>query len=245
MKKVLLGLAVDTAAAVVLCLMMIATAGAGAATATQDENPRQAGKSSIYFYDVAASDTHGKGKLMIDVDQHLFVFNGQGFDPSARIALRARAEGSPDYVLFATGKATPSGNLHIAGTWEAAAPADVVGATAYPTITGLWLCNEGGFIVHIACYYSQDNGVTWLESKHSDVGIEIGSESQNSLVGLGVPVNSLVKIHAVVVWGNDKTGSEVFEYVSPDGERYAYYTIGGTTLNDWLRYEGILTWSRY
>ncbi len=117
MKKVLLGVAVDTVVAVVLCLMI---ATAGAATATQDENPSQAGKSSIYFYDVAASNTHGKGKLMIDVDEHTFVFNGQGFDPSAQIALRARVEGSTEYVQFATGKATPSGNLHMAGTWEAA-----------------------------------------------------------------------------------------------------------------------------
>lgn len=243
MKKVLLGLTVNTVAVVVLCLMMIATVGAGAATAKQDENPGQAGTSSIYFYDVTASDTHGKGKLMIDVDKHTFVFNGQGFDPSAQIALRARAEGSPDYVLFATGKATPSGNLHIAGTWEAAAaPADVVGATAYPTISALWLWNYGGFVVKIACYYSQDNGVTWLESGHSP-GIEISSDSWAYLHNLGVPVNSLVKIHAVVVWGNDRTGSEVFEYVSDDPEKFAYYYIGGTTLNNWIEYHGIWTWS--
>jgi len=245
MKKDLLGLAVDIVATVVLCLMMIAAVGAGAATATQDENPSQAGKSSIYFYDVAASDTHGKGKLVIDVDKHTFVFNGKGFDPSAQIALRARADGSPDYVLFATGKATPSGNLHIAGTWEAAAaPADVVGATSYSEISGLWLKNLGGFVVKIACYYSQDNGVTWLESDHSP-GIVIGTEYSVALDLLGVPVNSLVKIHAVVVWGNDRTGSEVFEYVDPVGDRYAYYTIGGTTLNAWLQYDGILTWTRY
>src|SRR5512139_3991244 len=104
MKKDLLGLAVDTVATVVLCLMIIATVGASAATATQDENPSQAGKSPVYFYDVAASDTHGKGKLMVDVDKHTFVFNGQGFEPSAQIALRARAAGSDDYAIFATGK---------------------------------------------------------------------------------------------------------------------------------------------
>ncbi len=243
MKKVLLGVAVDTVVAVVLCLMIATT---GAAAAKQDENPSQAGKSSIYFYDVAASNTHGKGKLMIDVDEHTFVFNGQGFDPAVQVALRARAEGSPDYVLFATGKATPSGNLHIAGTWEAAAaPADVVGyELTYPTISGLWLTNLGGFVAKIACYYSQDNGVTWLESDHSP-GIVIGTEYSVALDLLGVPVNSLVKIHAVVVWGNDRTGSEVFEYLDPNGVRFAYYTIGGTTLNDWLQYDGILTWTHY
>ncbi len=230
--------------AAALCLVMLATVGVGVVAARQ-ENPRQAGESSIYFYDVTASDTHGKGKLMIDVDKHTFVFNGQGFEPSAQIALRARAEGSSDYVQFAAGKATPSGNLHIAGTWEAAAaPADVVGATAYSTISALWLWNYGGFVAKIACYYSQDNGVAWLESGHSQ-GVVINEDFSVSLSDLGVPVNSLVKIHVVVVWGNDKTGSEVFEYVDPNVERSAWYIISGTTLNDLLQYNGILTWSRY
>ncbi len=51
----------NTLIAVALCLMMIATAGAGVVSARQDENPKQAGKSSIYFYDVEATDTHGSG----------------------------------------------------------------------------------------------------------------------------------------------------------------------------------------
>jgi len=238
MKK---GLAVDTVAAVVLCLMMIATIGAGPATAMQDENPSQAGTSSIYFYDVAASDTHGKGKLVIDMDKHTFVFNGQGFDPSAQIALRARAEGSPDYVLFATGKATPSGNLHIAGTWEAAAaPADVVG-DELPKIGGMWLDNWGKFIAKIACYYSTDGGATWHESDHGG-GMCSGCDDRPFLSELNVPDFSLVKIHVVVEAGSDRTGSQVFAYF--DGlypPNWAYYAISGTTLNNQLDYYGILT----
>ncbi len=242
MKKVLLGVAVDTVVAVVLCLMI---ATAGAATATQDENPSQAGKSSIYFYDVAASNTHGKGKLMIDVDEHTFVFNGQGFDPSAQIALRARAEGSADYVQFATGKATPSGNLHIAGTWDVAAPADVVGyELAYPQIRGMWLDNWGGFRTKLACYYSTDGGATWHESSHRDEKCS-GCDDRAFLDALNVPNYSLVKIHVVVVAGNDKTGSQVFEYVDQYPDTWAYYSIGGTTLNDQLSYYGILTLTPY
>ncbi|MGZ4881375.1 MAG: hypothetical protein ACXV7G_09955, partial [Halobacteriota archaeon] len=104
--------------AAALCLVMLATVGAGV-VAAQQENLRQAGASHIYFYDVAPAPdgTHGKGKLQIDVEKHTFVFNGQGFDPSAQIALRARAADSADLRVFASGKATPSGNLHVEGSW--------------------------------------------------------------------------------------------------------------------------------
>ncbi|MGZ4944304.1 MAG: hypothetical protein ACXVIG_07205 [Halobacteriota archaeon] len=120
-----------TLTAIALCLIMIATVGAGVVAAKQ-ENPHQAGKSSIYFYDVTAPDEHGKGKLQINLDKHTFVFNGQGFTPSQQIELKAKAVGSTDYAVFATGKATPSGNLHKAGTWEAAAaPANVVASSGF------------------------------------------------------------------------------------------------------------------
>ena len=54
----------------------------------------------LAIYDVAESDTHGKGKLMIDLDNHTFVFNGQGFTPSAQIELRAKEAASSDFVIF-------------------------------------------------------------------------------------------------------------------------------------------------
>ena len=51
---------------------------------------------------------------------------------------------------------------------------------------------------------------------------------------LGVPNGALVKIHVIVVGGNDKTGSTVFEYYQGNfwdqGRTWTYY-ITGTTLN--------------
>ncbi|MGZ4904429.1 MAG: hypothetical protein ACXV5I_06415 [Halobacteriota archaeon] len=224
--------------AAVLCLIMITTVGAGVVAAKQTENPHQAGSSSIYLYDVAATDAHGKGKLQINLAKHTFVFNGQGFTPSAQIELKARAAGSTDYVVFATGKATPSGNLHIAGTWakDAPLPTDVVGD--YAEIAGLGLVVEmgGWFVAKIACYYSTDGGVTWKESDHTS-GIAMGNSKVAMLSDLGVPDGALVKIHAIVVGGKDRTGSEVFRYYKYSWW-YADYWIKGTTWNPTLTYHG-------
>ncbi|MGZ4892127.1 MAG: hypothetical protein ACXV2B_07715 [Halobacteriota archaeon] len=124
--------------AVALCLIMLTTVGAGVVAAKQTENPRQAGASSIVFYDVAATDAHGTGKLKIDVDKHTFEFNGQGFTPSQQYILQARAASGDAYV-FANGKSNPSGNLHLTGTWSTTAAAQpsspgfgIVAATVYP-----------------------------------------------------------------------------------------------------------------
>ncbi|MGZ4926648.1 MAG: hypothetical protein ACXV4B_09405 [Halobacteriota archaeon] len=224
--------------AAALCLIMITTVGAGVVAAKQTENPHQAGSSSIYLYDVAATDAHGKGKLQINLAKHTFVFNGQGFTPSAQIELKARAAGSTDYVVFATGKATPSGNLHIAGTWakDAPLPTDVVGD--YAEIAGLGLVVEmgGWFVAKIACYYSTDGGVTWKESDHAS-GIAMGNSKVAMLSDLGVPDGALVKIHAIVVGGKDRTGSEVFRYYKYSWW-YADYWIKGTTWNPTLTYHG-------
>lgn len=119
-----------------LGVMLMAAVATGAVNPKEDKNPSRAGQSLIYFYDVAASETHGAGKLQIDLEKRTFVFNGQGFTPSAMIELRARAAASTEYVVFASGKATPSGNLHIAGTWEAdATPVGVV--AGYAVVDGL------------------------------------------------------------------------------------------------------------
>ena len=56
---------------------------------------------------------------MIDLGQKRFVFNGKDFDPSTMYVLQARAESGTDDHIFASGKATPSGNLHVEGTWTA------------------------------------------------------------------------------------------------------------------------------
>ena len=217
----------NTLIAVALCLMMIATVGAGAASAKQ-ENPRQAGKSSIYFYDVEATDWHGFGQLVINMDKQTFVFIGKDFVPSSQIELRARAEGSTDDVVFASGKVTPSGNLHIAGTWEEDDPPGVV-IGGYQQIYGFLLDNNGWFVAKLACYYSTDGGVTWTESGHTD-GITLGMGDEADLIDLGVPDGAFVKIHAIVVGGKDRTADSVFQS-NYSGDYYCYqeYIIDGVT----------------
>ena len=139
--------------AAVLCLVMLTPVGAGVVTA-QVEDLRHAGESSIYFYDVAATDAHGTGTLQIDTAKHTFVFNGKDFTPDAMIELKAKAEDGSGTV-FATGHATPSGNLHIAGTWEAGAALPGAVATSYTTIQGFSLLNYGWFVARLACDYSK------------------------------------------------------------------------------------------
>jgi hypothetical protein len=220
---------------VALCLMMLATVGRGAVNPKEAQGLSQAGQSSIYFYDVAESQTHGKGKLQINVDKRTFEFNGQGFEPSTQIALRARAADSTEFVVFAMAKATESGNLHMSGTWQAgAAAAEVVADEYYPPICAFRLENSGWFVAQVACYYSTDNGVTWQESDHSD-GITINNYAFVYLSDLNVPMDALVKIHAIVIGGKDRTGSEIYRNMGYGGG--ACYEIWGTTTNPTLAIE--------
>jgi len=224
----------NTLIAVVLCLMMITTAGAGGNSAKQD-NPRQAGKSSVYFYDVDATDTHGSGQLVIDVDKHTFVFIGKDFMPYLQILLEAKEAGGTDYAVFASGQVTPSGNVHIAGTWESeAAPEDVV--CNWQMIGMFRLSNSGGFIAQIACYYSIDDGVTWLESEHTS-DIAVTQTREVYIDDLNVPDYAWVKIHVIVIGGKDRTHDQVYQYVSWMWGCGAEYDIKGTTWNPTLYFE--------
>ena len=228
----------NTVGAVALCLMMVATIGAGAAPAKQEQNPSQAGKSPVYFYDVAASDTHGKGKLQIDMDKHTFVFNGQDFEPSVQITLRARAADSDDLVLFAIGNTTPSGNLHLSGNWKLGmAAAEIVAWSEYPLINHLDLFNLGGYVAQLSSYWSQDSGATWHESALIK-GIDLLQDEYYDLYSHGVPLGAWVKIHIHAVAGKEVTGSEIF--INSDGTMYgAYYKCHGTTWNPSLEFDDL------
>ncbi len=109
----------------------------------------------------------------------------------------------------------------------------------YAEIAALGLVVEmgGWFVAKIACYYSTDNGVTWKESGHSS-GIAMGTSKVVRLSDLGVPKGALVKMHAIVVGGKDRTGSEVFKY-DEYSWWYADYWIKGTT------WDPTLTWHDY
>ncbi len=101
-----------TLIAAALCLVMLTTVGAGVVAAKQTENPRHAGASSIYLYDVASTDSHGVGKLMIDVKKHTVLFTGKGFEPGDRYWLRSEALG----IQLGSEVASPAGNLNFHGT---------------------------------------------------------------------------------------------------------------------------------
>jgi len=223
----------------VLCFFFVAAsaqARAGADSAKQDENPRHAGKSSVYFYDVDATDTHGSGQLVIDLDKHTFVFIGKDFMPYLQILLEAKEAGGTDYAVFASGKATPSGNVHIAGTWESdAAPEEVV--CNWEMIGGFSLTNNGWFIAQIACYYSEDDGVTWHESAHSS-DITINHWKEVYLEDLGVPDGAWVKIHVIVIAGKDRTHDQVYQYSYGMWGCGKAYFINGTTWNPKLSFDG-------
>jgi len=239
----------NTLIAVALCLMMIATVGASAASAKQDENPRQAGKSSIYFLDLDATDEDdGYGRLKIDTDKHTFVFNGQNFRPLQYVYLQFKAD--EDSSVTASGRSTPSGNLHIAGTWELdVLPTEVVGPTYFfywgPPANGFHLTNFGGFMAKLAVYYSTDYDVTdpdaatWHETKSTD-SFGLNKSRHVNFADLGVPEGAAVRIHAIVVGGKDRTGGEIYSYdygiCMIPGYCYPDYSIRNVTWNPILEY---------
>jgi len=228
----------------VLCFFLVASsaqAGAGGDSAMEDNsNLRHAGKSSMYFYNVEATDNHGYGKLAIDTDKHTFSFIGKDFKPSQYVHLQFNTEG--DFAVFASGKSTPSGNLHITGTWESdALPTGAVGAVycVYPCVNGFQLTNYGAFMAKLAVYWTTDFTYTeyptnWHETAATDsFGVNHGRHV--NLDELGVPLGAWVRIHAIVVGGKDRTGDEIFTYAYGQcylpGYCYPDYTILHTTWN--------------
>ena len=229
---------------VVLCFVFMAgsaLAGAGGNSAKQ-ENPRQAGKSSIYFYDVESKDDAGYGRLVINADKHTFTFIGQDFTPNRHFEIKVDTES--EYRFLAIGQSTKAGNVHIQGEWEGAFPKEgTVGISyCYPPAYGFTLENFGGYVAHIKIAYSTDNGATWkLTSKQTeDISLfEVYRVDINDLLGEEIPEgSSLVKMKMIVVGGGDVTESEIYSYVhsSPPGYCYPYYDAHGTTLNASLEF---------
>ena len=163
----------NTLITVVLCLMMITTSEAGAKSAKHDENPRQAGKSSIYFYDVESKEGSGYGRLVINADKKTFTFIGQDFLPSQHVYIKVDTEGQ--FQLIADGKSTKSGNLHIQGEWEGVPPKpESVGAYyIWGPAYGFTLDNVSGYVAHIKVQWSTDNGVTWHTTSNQSKDVSL------------------------------------------------------------------------
>lgn len=103
---------------IISAIFVLLLVGTGATMVTAEAAAvSQAGNSSVYFFDIAATDTHGTGKLMINLKQHKFVFNGKDFNPDKYYFLYYNNAGIADVSVFASAVATPSGNLHIEGEW--------------------------------------------------------------------------------------------------------------------------------
>jgi hypothetical protein len=238
----------NTLIAVVLCLMMIATVGASADSAKQ-ENPRQAGKSSIYFYDVESqsTDDNGYGRLVINTDKKTFVFIGQDFTPMQHVHIKVNTSNTSE--LIAKGKSTKNGNLHIQGEWEdTVLPEEgTVGAYYYyyPAY-GFLFDNIGGYVAHIKVRYSLDGGATWQTTDKQSGAVSFGEEYTVDIKNLVddthvIPEGALVKMKLVVVGGDDIWSDETFSYgleYPPDGGYCWPYWYGhGPTWNAYLEYD--------
>jgi hypothetical protein len=233
----------------VLCFFLVAgsaQAGAGGNSARQDEQLRQAGKSSIYFYEVNVTNNHGSGRLVIDTDKRTFIFNGQDFKPDHHVYLQFKTDGN--LVVAASGRSTPSGNLHIAGKWEIEAAPAVVEAVSYlyPVASGFDLTNQGGFMAKLAVLWTTewDNSwgpVNWKETSATD-SFGLNKSRRVNFEELGIPYGAYVKIHAIVVGGSDQSGDDWYYYETGPcyipGYCYPVYTISRTTWNpilEWWR----------
>jgi hypothetical protein len=223
----------NTLIKVVLCLMMITTAEVGAKSSRHEENPRQAGKSSIYFYDVESKEGSGYGRLVINADKKTFTFIGQDFLPSQHVYIKVDTDGQ--LHLAADGKSTKSGNLHIQGEWEGAPPKPgTVGASyIYGPAYGFTLDNLGGYVAHIKVQWSTDNGATWHTTSNQSKDVSLLEIYFQNIKDLdpNIPIGSLVRMKMDVVWGDDVVADEIFKYVDTPGMCYPYYQASGAVWN--------------
>lgn len=214
----------------------------------------QRGRSPIYHFDLSYN---GKvaGKVTVNtanepLPSYLLVANGLtpkkrhtfGYNTASGEQYELGTMESPKAGALVISRMFPFDDLEYlqsATFWIMETPP---GATS-GFINGFALGNYyGWFITKIACYYSEDGGATWIESGHTD-GIEKGESKRVDLKDLAVPDGALVKIHAIVVGGKDRTGSEIFKcsYMGCGLEytqRYANYYIDGVTWKPVLTFRG-------
>lgn len=232
-----------TLIAIILCALMLGTVGAGVVTAKQEVNAPQKGKSPIYQFDVKNVAGAVVGKLTINTKQATYVFNANGLTAGTTYSLECVLPA----CNIGSAEAAADGTMHMQGPWDTrvdvtAQPkfllstSPMLGISPIGRVDSFILVNTGVFVARLSAEYSTDNGATWHRAGNSG-DILISNSKDVELSSLGVPNYSLVRIHADVVAGYDKVGSEVFQYVSLSGH-WAKYTISGTTLINRLTYNG-------
>ena len=234
----------------VLCFFLVAAsaqAGAGGNSGKQ-ENPRQAGKSSIYFYDVeckSVGDNNGYGRLVINTEKKTFMFIGQDFTPMQHVHIKVTTGNHVE--ILAQGKSTKTGNLHIQGQWEGTflpIEGSVAAYYYYDPAFGFELTNVGGYVCHIKIRWSEDGGGTWHTTEKQTDGVSLGETYRMHIDNLEddthiIPENALVKMKLVIVGGDDVWTDETYTRVHgyPPGYCFPYYTSRGTTWNALFDYD--------
>ncbi len=143
-----------------LCVLLLATIGTTAAVAEQKE------KSSVYHFDIKASDSHGPGKLTINLNKHTFVFTGKGFRPDTRYWLWCEAL---DHA-FGSVVANSAGNVNFQGTWPQSIPT-VPATTAFALIPSLPTGSmTASFTASFHRYSDADHLGTWEIDASSSTG---------------------------------------------------------------------------
>jgi hypothetical protein len=211
---------------------------------SKDENPRQAGKSSIYVLDVKSQVDDGYGQLMINVAKKTFVFNGENFTPYGRFKIQIARETGLE--LLASGHSTRTGNLHIQGKWNPASVIPTLGMVGtywyYDPAYGFKGQQEGFYLAHFKIRYSNDGGTTWHTTEK-----ETGTYALDKTFSL--PVSNFTDSTHVInkgdliqfkvrVEGGDDVWTDAFTYV-PDADPmfcWPYLITHGSTFNAWIEY---------
>jgi hypothetical protein len=207
---------------IITLMLLMLTFGTSNAAQPVKENPRQAGKSSIYFYDVECKSpvSNGYGRLVINAAKKTFTFIGQDFIPNQQVHIKVDTASKVE--IIAQGKSTKTGNLHIQGEWEGTVLPEegTVGAYYYyEPAYAFQVENMGGYVAHIKVMWSTDKGVTWHTSnaQSKDISfLELFTQEIYKLDPGGViKPGDLVRMKLVVVGGDDTFADEWYTYVTP------------------------------
>ena len=99
------------------------------------------------------------------------------------------------------------------------------------------LKNNGGFVVRLEFEHYNDATGKWIRTGGTG-DITVGFSKTASPGEHGVPDGCMVRLHVNVIWGSDKTSTEMFIYKS-GSNNVAGYAISGTTLNNHLEFRGV------